>query len=73
MKQGMFLAFRRPESPYLSARLKLGGLRPEANYVLTFEDTNVKQTFTGEELANGIDVTIEDAPGSLLVIYRQLI
>jgi len=72
MKQGMFLVFRRPESPYLSARLKLGGLNPQARYELTFEDTGVKRTFTGEELSNGLKVTIEDAPGSLLVTYRQL-
>ena len=71
MKQGMFLVFRRPESPYLSARLKLSGLSPSGNYELNFEDTGVKRASTGEELANGIDVTIEDAPGSLLVTYRE--
>ena len=71
MKQGMFLVFRRPESPYLSARLKLGGLSPSGNYELNFEDTGVKRTFTGDELSNGINVTISDAPGSLLVTYRQ--
>jgi len=82
MEQGMFLVFRRPDSPSLSTRLKLRGLCPESNYELTFEDIGVKlsvseiptktgQTFTGEELANSINVTIEDAPGSLLVTYRQ--
>ena len=71
MRQGMFLVFRRPESPYLSARLKLSGLSPSGNYELNFEDTGAKITFTGEELANGIDVTIDDAPGSLLVTYRE--
>lgn len=72
MKQGMFLVFRRPESPYLSANLKLGGLSPSANYELTFNDTGARETFTGEKLQNGIELTIEDAPGSLLVTYRQL-
>ncbi len=71
LKQGMILAFRRPESPYIRACLKLGGLHSEASYELNFEDTGVKQTFTGEELAAGLDVSIEDAPGSLLVTYRQ--
>jgi len=69
--QGMILAFRRPESPYIKARLKLGGLKREARYELNFEDIGVKQTFTGEELSSGLDVTIKDAPGSLLVTYRQ--
>ncbi|MBI1926999.1 alpha-galactosidase, partial [Candidatus Poribacteria bacterium] len=72
MKQGMFLVFRRPESPYLSARLKLGGLHPQARYELTFEDTGVKQTLTGEALCAGISVTIERAPSALLVTYREL-
>jgi hypothetical protein len=78
----MFLVFRRPESPYLSARLQLGGVLPSANYELHFEDTGIKlseaksrksgQTFTGEALRAGIDVTIADAPGALLVTYRQI-
>jgi alpha-galactosidase len=73
MKQGMFLVFRRPQSPYLSARLKLGGIHPEANYELHFEDSGVKRILTGKELGAGIDVTIEEAPGSLLVTYRQYV
>ncbi len=71
LKQGMFLAFRRPNSSDLTARLKLRGLLPSARYELNFEDTGNKQTFTGEALAAGIDVTIEPAPGSLLVTYHE--
>ncbi len=71
LKQGMFLAFRRLNSPNLTACLKLGGLSPSARYEVNFEDTGNKQTFTGEALATGINVTIEDAPGSLLVTYRE--
>jgi len=69
--QGMFLAFRRPNSSSLTARLKLRGLLPSGRYELNFEDTDNKQTFTGEALATGIDVTIEHTPGSLLVTYRE--
>ncbi len=72
LKQGMFLAFHRLESPYLSARLKLRGLLPSARYELTFEDTGIVQTFQGEALQAGVDVTIDEAPGSRLVTYRQL-
>jgi hypothetical protein len=67
----MILVFRRPESPCVKARLKLGGLKRETRYELNFEDTGVKRTFTGEELSSGLDVTIDDAPGSLLITYRQ--
>jgi alpha-galactosidase len=73
MKAGMFLMFRRPESPYLSARIKLKGLIPSARYELTYEDTGIKQILTGEILCAGINVSIDDAPGSLLVTYKQLI
>ena len=71
LKQGMFLAFRRLNSSDLTACLKLRGLSPSARYEVNFEDTGNKQTFTGEALAAGIDVTIEHAPGSLLVTYRE--
>ena len=70
--QGMFLTFRRPKSPYLTARLRLGGLNPQARYELHFEDTDERRTLTGEELSKGIDVTIEESPGSLLVTYNRL-
>jgi alpha-galactosidase len=69
--QGMILAFRRPESPYIKARLKLRGLNREFRYELNLEDTGVKRILTGEELSGGFDVTIEDAPGSMLITYRQ--
>ncbi|HUV52543.1 MAG TPA: alpha-galactosidase [Dehalococcoidia bacterium] len=71
LKQGMFLAFRRLNSSDLTARLKLRGLLPSARYELNFEDTGNKQTFAEEALAAGIDVTIEHAPGSLLVTYHE--
>ena len=69
--QGMFLAFRRLNSSDLTARLKLRGLSSSARYELNFEDAGNKQTLTGEVLTTGIDVTIEHAPGSLLVTYRE--
>ena len=72
LKRGMVLAFRRPESPYLSALLKLGGVEPQARYELTFEDTGVLQSFTGDALRAGIPLTIDEAPGSLLITYRQV-
>jgi len=71
LKQGMFLAFRRPNSSDLTARLKLRGLLLSARYELNFEDAGKKQTFTGEALAAGIDITIEQARGSLLVTYGE--
>ena len=71
-KEGMFLAFRRPENSDRSVQLKLRGLHPDARYELTFEDAGHQQTLTGQELADGLQVTSEEAPGSQFVTYRQL-
>ena len=69
LREGMFLAFRRPENPSPSIRLRLGGLHLGAHYELDLEGE--KQTLTGEELGSGIEVSIRDAPGSLLATYRR--
>jgi alpha-galactosidase len=67
--EGMFLAFRRPENPDPSIRLKLGGLDPTARYELDL--AGERRTVTGAELGSGIDVTLQEAPGSLLATYRR--
>ena len=70
--QGMALAFRRPECSQQSASLKLWGLEMDANYEVNFEDQNTKVVLSGREMAEGIDVTIESQPGSLLVTYVKV-
>ena len=72
MKQGMAMVFRRQENKDNSIVLKFCGLHSDRQYEVTIEDTSVKQTLTGEELSNGIDVTIEDTLGSLLITYCQV-
>ena len=72
LKQGIVLAFRRPQSPYLSARLKLEGLDPKSLYKLKFEDTGDVETVTGSALGDGFEVTIDKAPGSQLIAYEQI-
>ncbi len=69
LKEGMFLAFRRPESRCPSVRLRLGGLRPQAEYELDLDGERL--TLTGAELAGGLEVTLPECPGSLLATYRQ--
>jgi len=69
--QGMFLAFRRPECGERTRSMKLKGLHPEMRYELILEDSSERGTFTGEELAEGIEVEIAEAPGSVLVIYHR--
>jgi len=71
LREGMVLAFRRPRCSTPSIRLRLKGLSPAARYEVQFEDRHTKATFTGEDLAKGVDVTSENAPGSLLITYRE--
>ena len=72
LKQGIILAFRRPCCPYLSARLRLSSLDPKSRYKLKFEDSGNVETVSGKALGDGIEVTIDDAPGSLLITYHEL-
>jgi alpha-galactosidase len=69
--QGVILVFRRDESPYRAATLKLGGLLPEATYELTFEDTGERQTYRGRDLAEGLEVVIDRPHTSLLITYNR--
>ncbi len=71
LSEGMFLAFRRSDSPDTSAILRLGGLEASSSYELQFEDSGVTQTYSGETLREGVEVVIDAAPGSLLVTYRE--
>ncbi len=69
LRQGMVLAFRRPQCVIPTVDLKLWGLSSDARYEVHFEDSGVKQIFTGRELAHGVDVTIDEQPGSRLITY----
>lgn len=73
MKEGMILAFRRHQSKDSTMNLKWHGLKNDANYEVNFIDTETREILTGENLASGIDITISDAPSSILIIYHQLI
>jgi alpha-galactosidase len=72
MKQGMAMVFRRVESKDSSIVLRFSGLHPDAQYKVTMEDTDTNQILKGEALSKGMEVTIEDAPGSLLITYCQV-
>jgi len=72
MKQGMVIAFRRHQCKDETLCLRLRGLKNDANYEVGFEDAGTKETISGEELASGIDVTINETPGSLLIMYQQV-
>jgi hypothetical protein len=70
----MIQAFRRADSFYESARLKLRGLDPEVQYIVTDLDENKPQEMTGSELIEkGLVITILDCPGAVIITYKKII
>lgn len=70
--QGAVIAFRRSQCVREQARVKLWGLNARSRYEVRIEDTGKTLTTTGQKLAEGLDLTITDQPGSQLITYRQL-
>jgi alpha-galactosidase len=71
--EGMIQAFRRPKSPFESARLKLRGLDPNARYRLTDLDRLHTTEVAGSELTlTGLPVTINAQPGAALIKYKKV-
>jgi len=69
--EGMILAFRRKDSPFVSADFRLQGLDPAAEYELKDSETGKTWKQTGQELRErGLRVTLEKTPESGLVFYR---
>lgn len=71
LNQGMILAFRRPHCESHSRTVKLWGLSPHATYEVHFEDTNIKKNLSGKQLSEGLEMSTEQQPGSLLITYRR--
>jgi len=72
--RGLVQAFRRAESPYETARVRLRGLDPAARYLFTdLDHPNAGRTFTGRELIeSGLEVAIPERPGSAVLTYEKL-
>jgi alpha-galactosidase len=70
--EGLLLAFRRKDAPFISADFRLQGLDPAAEYELEDVDTGKTWKQTGKELRErGLRVTMETTPESGLVFYRR--
>lgn len=69
--EGMIVAIRRKEAPE-QFMAKIPGLAKDKTYRLTFSDEKYRLTegrATGAELAEGLLLTVPEAPGSVLVRY----
>ncbi len=69
---GMVQAFRRSESCYRSAELRLRGLDPAANYVMTDLDSKQSRQINGSELMNkGLVVKMTRSPQAVVITYHK--
>jgi len=73
-QDGMVLAFRRNLSTVSDCRIKLHGLVPAGVYAVNFADYGIKTSEIGKNLLEeGLDIKIPAAPGSLLIMYKQVL
>jgi alpha-galactosidase len=71
--EGVVLAFRRPESVYESARFKLQGLDPKAEYSVRNLDAGDAVKVSGKELCEtGLQVVLKNQPDSAVITYKRL-
>ena len=71
--EGLIEAFRRDQSVYESARLRLRGLDPNGRYELTRFDDGKPRRMTGRELMeDGLVVGIASAPGVAVYQYKKV-
>jgi alpha-galactosidase len=71
LHQGLVVALRRPDSPYVAARLLLEGLDETEQYEIKNLDTGEKSDCAGAALLRqGLELQIRSAPGSILLRYQ---
>jgi alpha-galactosidase len=69
---GLIQAFRRAESPYVSARFRLRGLETAATYRLSNLDDDRVVEATGRALMDaGLPLTLEARPTSAVIVYSR--
>jgi alpha-galactosidase len=69
---GLVQAFRRPASPYESARFKLRGLEPGARYRVASLDAPETRELPGAELLKkGLSMALPQAPAAAILTYTK--
>jgi alpha-galactosidase len=74
LAEGIAAFFHRTKSPYTSIRVALKALEPEAMYAVErwSEDGHcLTEQIQGKDLRTGFEVSLLDAPSSLIVRYRK--
>lgn len=68
---GVVVAFRREQSPDETITVRLSGVDVKNTYKVTNQDTNETVEKTGEELKNGLRLTLPDKRSSLILTYKK--
>lgn len=74
LRGGVALIFRRQNCPQSDFVISFKGLNPSARYELIISDDRLekrRRVLSGKLLMEGITLTIEQAPGSLLIFYKE--
>ncbi|MGB9623488.1 MAG: GH36 C-terminal domain-containing protein, partial [Phycisphaerae bacterium] len=70
--QGVVQVFRRPGSPYETARFRLRALAPDARYTVTDLDAGEPKEMSGRELLDpGLPVAAPQRPAARVITYRR--
>ena len=71
--EGMVQAFRRPANGTSTGQYNLRGLLPGAQYQYWYIDTpGSKTTRTGQQLMDGLNVSIGTQPGAVIILYKKI-
>jgi hypothetical protein len=68
---GVVQAFRRGDSIYEAAALKLNAIDPAGRYAVKDLDTDDVRELSGSELSAGLSVTLKKQPSSALLTYKR--
>ena len=69
--EGMVILFRREQSESASVEIAFQGVQADQTYEVSVEDRGERKRLSGADLRRPMEVTIDRAPGSELIRYRQ--
>ena len=70
-ESGYIIAFRREECKDKTYNVRLSGLIPTATYSVYNKDNGETKEYTGQQLANGLTLTLDKPRTSLLLKYEK--
>jgi alpha-galactosidase len=73
LTEGMVQAFRRTNSPCITAQYKLHALEPDSLYLISDLDAHQSRQISGQELMEkGLLITISQPPDDALITYKKI-